>query len=114
MIVERETKTGWENALLERSEIISLVFQTHELFITEGFTSIQVKNLGDNMVLLSNDDGLEVVEIHREAGEWLSTVFDSLKPWISKEKPCFINAWVRCMGVPLNAWHKECFTRLLA
>lgn len=55
-----------------------------EAFLTEGFTTISIKYLGENLVLLANEYEDNLKDIFEGEDEWLSTIFESYEPWSLK------------------------------
>ena len=53
---------------------INLVQNIHELFITKGFQSVKLRHMGDNFMLLTPLDGLEMKEIVKGPEDWLKEV----------------------------------------
>lgn len=62
----------------------------HESFIS----SLRVRYLGDNLVLLISEEGEDLNRLFKGAEEWLSGWFESLQP--------------------LHIWSVDCFTKVLA
>ena len=45
--------------------------------------------------------------------EWFESAFTSVSPWSSNRVASHRIAWVRVYGVPLPAWNKECFSKVI-
>ena len=71
------------------------------------------KFLDDNQVLLSpKAEGRmeELVKLHRE---WFYSVFAEIKPWSMHDVVRYKRVWVRCYGLPLQLWSKECLSKVV-
>jgi len=100
---------------LERKEIWICEIETlKENFFLAGLQFISVRYLGDNLVLLTEEDDTDMKKVIEESSEWLSMVFTSLQPWTKDIASGHKIVWVRCRGIPLSLWNEKCFPLLTA
>ncbi|XP_057415291.1 uncharacterized protein LOC130710149 [Lotus japonicus] len=79
-----------------------------DAFLIEGHTTVQVKYMGDDLVLLSSSEDVNLGEILHETKGWLEEVVTNIRPWSPTIAPVNRVVWVRCTGLPLNMWNPEC------
>src|ERR1044072_5026898 len=51
-------------------------------------------------------------QCEEEDRTWLEEVFEEIYPWCPMYAPGFRIAWIRCEGIPINLWTKNCFAKL--
>jgi len=51
-----------------------------------------------------------IIKLNRE---WFDSVFESLKPWSVSSGPSHKSVWVRCYGLPLSFWNRNCFSKVI-
>ncbi|XP_057432943.1 uncharacterized protein LOC130725766 [Lotus japonicus] len=83
-----------------------------DAFMLEGNATVQVRYMGDDLVLITGPEGVELEGILQEAEEWLKEFVVKLQPWSPSIAFTCRVTWVRCYGVPLNLWSLECFKYL--
>lgn len=87
--------------------------QLGEEFVRRGMNMVRVRSLGDNLALLTprEDENMkEFVQLNRE---WFDSIFISIEPWTAT---CVVNhkvVWVRCFGLPISLWNRECFAKVV-
>ncbi|KAK7252142.1 hypothetical protein RIF29_35893 [Crotalaria pallida] len=84
-----------------------------ELLQKEGFFTIKSTPMGGKPVLLEGQNTEEVKELLRSEEEWFSSVFSDVRRWTPKDLAKERFVWIRCFGVPPQAWD-EAFFRLIA
>jgi len=89
------------------------VDQLEEELVTRGMNMLRVRVLGDNLVMLTPREGEKMENIIKVNSEWVDSVFESIKPWSISSGPSHKSVWVRCYGLPLPFWNKDCFTKLI-
>ena len=102
----RESMVGWVKDPLKFQEV-------QEAFLVEGMSSTKIRYLGDNMVLLSGDDGEKLSLNVEENQDWLSEIFIDLKPWNKSIFPGVRLVWTWVSGLPLYLWSEDCFRKIL-
>ena len=85
----------------------------HDNFLLEGLSVVQVRYMGDDMVLLTGPEEEKLEDIMKNAEEWLEGLFYDLTPWNPQSAPGFRVTWVRCTGLPLHLWRQECFEKMV-
>jgi len=84
-----------------------------EEIVKGGMNTFKVRPLGDNMVMLTPSEGESMEVIIKQNGVWFDSVFASLKPWTVTSVSSHRIVWVRCYGLPLSVWNRECFSKLI-
>ncbi|GLT47665.1 hypothetical protein SLA2020_213410 [Shorea laevis] len=91
---------------------VEMVRNLQEKFYMEGYFSCQFRAMGGKMVLLDCEDKEELKNLVELGATWLGQWFQEVRPWtpkmVSKER--FV--WMRCQGVPLNAWEYDFFAKM--
>ncbi|GKU90762.1 hypothetical protein SLEP1_g4713 [Rubroshorea leprosula] len=91
---------------------IEAIPSLQEKFYLEDHFSISVKPMGGKMVLLYSSDKDELKNIVEFNEKWLNQWFKELRSWnpgiIANER----FAWMRCQGVPLEAWGEDFFATI--
>jgi len=73
---------------------------------------IKVKYLGDNIVLMMPKAEERMKDIVKLNNDWFVSLFEDIKPWSESLVVSYKRVWVRCYGLPLNLWSKECFSKV--
>lgn len=79
----------------------------------EGLKYIQIRYLGDDFVLLTGPEDLDLEEALKGTDEGPDAVFDVLYPWSPLDAPDYRVTWLRCTGLPVHMWDKECFAEMV-
>ncbi|KAK8469885.1 hypothetical protein PHAVU_004G009401 [Phaseolus vulgaris] len=87
--------------------------QLGEEFVRGGMNMVKVRSLGDNLALLTPREGESMKELVKLNKEWFDSIFISIKPWSTESVATHKVVWVRCFGLPISLWSKECFVRVL-
>jgi len=69
--------------------------------------------MGDNMVLLTPKEGLWMEDIVKLNKDWFVSVFEDVEPWSESYVASHKLVWVRCYGLPLSLWNKECLSKVI-
>ncbi|KAK7356306.1 hypothetical protein VNO80_15575 [Phaseolus coccineus] len=83
-----------------------------EIFIMEGFNFIRVRYLEEKYVLLSSESKGDVKKTLDENNEWFGTVFELVEPWNNGFAMEEKLVWMRCRGIPLRFWSRQCFEKI--
>ncbi|XP_057439502.1 uncharacterized protein LOC130731284 [Lotus japonicus] len=75
---------------------------------------IQLRYMGDDLVLLTGPEGVDIDEILSGSEDWLSEIFDVIHAWAPTSVPNHRITRVRCSGIPLHMWTRECFANFVA
>jgi len=89
------------------------VDQMGEEFVKGGMHNIAVRFLGDNLVLMTPREGENIGDIIKFNRDWFDIIFTSIKSWSVSCVADHKVAWVRCYGLPLSFWSKDCFIKVL-
>ncbi|GKV53163.1 hypothetical protein SLEP1_g59701 [Rubroshorea leprosula] len=97
---------------IEMAHSVEMVRNLQEKFFMEGYFSCQIRPMGGRLVLLDCQDKEELKDLVEMASNWLRQWFEEVHPWspemVAKER--FV--WMRCQGVPLNAWGTDFFSTM--
>jgi len=52
-------------------------------------------------------------ELIKHNKEWFESVFQNIDPWSAKHVAGHKVVWVRCYGLPLTFWNKDCFSKVV-
>lgn len=97
-----EKVEGWlQNSLIGRLREPHSALQLQDACILDGLRTIKVRALGDDLVLFSGEDRVNLSEAILGC-EWIKTYIVSLKPWSRDEVPLCRVVWIRCLGLPLH------------
>ncbi|XP_068477286.1 uncharacterized protein [Phaseolus vulgaris] len=78
-----------------------------------GMSMFNTKFLGDDQVLLSPKAEGRMEDLVKSHKEWFYSVFAEIKPWTEHDVVRYKRVWVRCYGLPLHLWSKECLTKVV-
>ena len=78
-----------------------------------GLNMIRVRKLGDRLHLITPREGENMDNIIKDHKEWFDEVFVSIEPWSVLSASNHRVVWVRCYGVPLSYWSRDCFEKVL-
>lgn len=110
----RETNNEWlKEAVVGWVREPQRVMEIQEAMAVEGIRNIRMQYLGSDMMLLSGEEGTKAGEFVEENKEWLGNFFESFEEWKANMQPGNRLTWLRCMGMPLNAWNVEGFRKIL-
>ncbi|XP_068503604.1 uncharacterized protein [Phaseolus vulgaris] len=87
--------------------------QVCEEFILGGMNMVKVRYLGDNMALITPNQGARVEDIIRTNKQWFESVFEAVEPWTDAHVARHKIIWVRCYGLPISLWNKDCFSKVV-
>ena len=76
------------------------VDQLGEELVKGGMNMVEMRSLGDNLVLLTPRAGENMEDVIKLNKEWIDNVFVSVKPWSADSNPSHKTVWVRCYGLP--------------
>ncbi|GKV26629.1 hypothetical protein SLEP1_g35894 [Rubroshorea leprosula] len=91
---------------------VEMVHNLQEKFYMEGYFSCQIQAMGGKMVLLLGEDKEELKDLVEMASDWLRQWFAEVQPWTPKMIANERFVWIRCQGVPLNAWGTDFFSTM--
>lgn len=89
--------------------MLELIPELQNATMLEGFHYIQVRYLGDDLVLLTGPEGFDLQEALKGSEGGPDAIFDVLYPWSPKDASDYRVTWVRCTGLPVHMWNDECF-----
>jgi len=84
-----------------------------EEIVKGGMLMVKVRNLGDDLALVSPAEGVVMEDIVKSNAGWFNNIFSSIKPWSEGREANHRVVWVRCYGVPLQCWSEDCFTKVI-
>ncbi|XP_068504217.1 uncharacterized protein [Phaseolus vulgaris] len=78
----------------------------------KGMKMIKLRYLGDNSVLLTPKEERmdDLIQLNKE---WFESILESIEPWSESYVPSHKIVWVRCFGIPLPLWNKDCFSKVV-
>lgn len=74
---------------------------------------IRVRSMGDNYALLTPREGDTMEELIQLNREWFDNIFVRMEPWSAAFATNHRVVWVRCFGLPISLWNRDCFAKLL-
>ena len=80
-------------------------------FIKGGMSMVRVRFLGDNLALLTPREGQNMKELINLNKVWFESVFQKIETWTEESATEHRVVWVRCYGLPLPLWTKDCFSK---
>ncbi|OIV98883.1 hypothetical protein TanjilG_20910 [Lupinus angustifolius] len=110
--VSNERLIEMKEMIVGELERVEDIFSIHALLVKEGFRSIKAIPAGGRWVLLKGRTSDDLIDVQR-VGSWSSKIFKSFRPYSTSFSYQERIAWVKCIGVPAQAWSEE-FFRLLA
>lgn len=110
--VEEHVEPWLVNSVVGRLKSVAEVNSLQEMFILEGLHYVRARYMGDNLVLLTGEEGAKVIDIWKKAGGWLREIFDDIQPWSPKMVPERRIIWVKCEGIPLHLWNTQFFQEI--
>ena len=87
--------------------------QLGEEFVKGGMNSVRVRYMRDNLVLLTPHEGENMEELINLNKEWFESVFQNIEPWSPELVAGHKIVWVRCYGLLLSLWNKDCFSKVV-
>jgi len=84
-----------------------------EELVKGGMSMIRARFLGDNLVMITPREGEVMEVIMKNNKEWFDAVFTDVKPWLLDSGASHKSVWVKCYGVPLPFWNKDCFSKVV-
>lgn len=82
-------------------------------FLKGGMSMVRVRSLGDNLALLTPREEVNMKELIDLNKEWFESVLQKIEPWTEESVAEHRVVWVRCYGLPLPLWTKDCFSKLV-
>jgi len=87
--------------------------QLCEELVKGGINKIKTRYLGDNMVMLTPVDGECMEKLIKENRVWMESFFEVINSWSDEYLPGHKIVWVRCTGLPLSLWNRDCFAKVV-
>jgi len=84
-----------------------------EEFVKGGMSRVKLRYMGDNLVLLTPNYGERLEEIIKLNNEWFGSLLETIEPWTESYVAGYKIVWVRCHGLPLPLWNKDCFSKVV-
>ena len=113
MNVEECNLDWFKGSLVARVHEVGNIQNIKELFVVEGYQSIKLRHLGDNLIILTSMDKADLKECLRGSEEWLSEIFESIDNWSEETTMEFRLTWVRISNVSLKVWRQRCFEQIV-
>ncbi|GLU22241.1 hypothetical protein SLE2022_383310 [Rubroshorea leprosula] len=109
----KEEEYSWlEGCYVGKVHSVEMVRNLQEKFYMEGYFSCRIRAMGGKLVLLDCDDKEELKDLVEMASDWLEQWFEEVSPWTPEKVASERFVWIRCQGVPLNAWNSEFFAEM--
>ena len=93
MNVEECNLDWFKGSLVARVHEVGNIQNIKELFVVEGYQSIKLRHLGDNLIILTSMDKADLKECLRGSEEWLSEIFESIDNWSEETTMEFRLTW---------------------
>jgi len=74
---------------------------------------VRVRYMKDNLILLTPREGERIDNIIKLKKDWFDSVFRDFKPWSDSLAASHRLIWVRCYGLPLSLWNKDCLSKVV-
>jgi len=87
--------------------------QLCEELVKGGISKIKTRYMGDNMVMLTPVDGECMENLIKENRDWMESFFEVINPWSDEYLSGHKIVWVRCTGLPLSLWNRDCFAKVV-
>ena len=84
-----------------------------EEIVKGGMAVMRARWLGDNLVMLTPREGEDMEDLLKMNRGWFDSLFSSINPWTSNCGASHRSVWVRCYGLPLPAWNRDCFSKII-
>jgi len=84
-----------------------------EELIKGGMSMVKARFMGDNMVLVTPKEDVHMEDFVKLNKDWFVSVFKDVEPWYEACIADHILVWVRCYGLPIPLWIKECLTKVV-
>jgi len=84
-----------------------------EELVKGGMSMVRARSLGDNLVLITPREGEVMKVIMENNKEWFDAMFTGVKPWSIDSGASHKSVWVKCFGLPLTFWNRECFSKVI-
>ncbi|MCH81494.1 RNA recognition motif [Trifolium medium] len=78
----------------------------------EGFKTVSVTHMGDNLALLRSSVEGDVERMFRSRKECLGYYFSELKPWNPGLFAIKREVWIQVFGIPLHVWGEVLFKKI--
>ncbi|GKV46923.1 hypothetical protein SLEP1_g53881 [Rubroshorea leprosula] len=89
--------------------LVEMVPFLQEKFYMEGYFTCKIRPMGGKLVLLEGGDKDKLKDLVELAADWLGQWFEEIGPWspsmVARER----FTWIKCQGMPLNAWNHDNF-----
>ncbi|GLT97602.1 hypothetical protein SLE2022_151590 [Rubroshorea leprosula] len=109
----KEEDCAWlEGCYVGTTRSVEMVRNLQEKFYMEGYFFCRVRAMGGKMVLLDYEDKKELKDLVEMAADWLGQWFEEIQPWSPELVAHERFVWIRCQGVPLNAWRCDFFEKM--
>lgn len=87
--------------------------QLGEELVRGGLNMLRVRLLGDKLVLITPEERENLDDIIKSNKGWFDDVIASIEPWSVSSGPSHKSVWVRCYGLPLPFWNRDCFAKVI-
>jgi len=87
--------------------------QLGEELVKGGMNMLRARYLGDNLALLTPKEGEDMEALISYNKDWFDSVFVSMQPLTEATVADHRNVWVRCYGLPISLWNKDCFEKVV-
>jgi len=84
-----------------------------EELIKGGMSMVKARFMGDNMVLLTPKEDFHMEDFVKLNKDWVVSAFKDVEPWYEACVADHRLVRVRCYGLPIPLWTKECLTKVV-
>lgn len=102
------TGNGWlfRSVVGKMRKLVSIV-KMKEIFNEEGILDVHIKSLGGRYLIMTLPNKENRDEFLQK--KWTHLWFEQVKPWDGESAQLERFVWIRCAGMPLNAWAVSTF-----
>jgi len=84
-----------------------------EELVKGGMKMVKARFMGDDQVLLTPTEGEVMEDIIKTNEAWFDIFFSSVRSWTHNYGVNNRIIWVRCFGLPIQVWNRDCFTKVI-
>ncbi|XP_057425893.1 uncharacterized protein LOC130719283 [Lotus japonicus] len=108
-----QVKTWLKNSLVGVIRNVVQIPSLQDAFILEGYNTIQVRYLGDELVLLTGPEDMNLETALAESEAWVNELFEVVYTRFPAVALDHRVTWLRCSGFSLHMWTPACLEYLV-
>lgn len=102
-----------EKSLIGRLKSPDFLEGAQDTFVLAGMHSVRIRHLGGMLVLLTGDEGVDLMNVVKDSGDEWKEIFEDVAPWSPSMSIDSRLLWVKCEGLPLQFWNTKSFASLV-